>query len=172
MSADTIIATERNVLSVLFCDKDTASLVFSIVKSDEVFTHASHRLVFNACKSLYEKDIDLSHQSVAAALTGDDKRDAVFVAVEVAAILAAPSSAKFFCESLLNAHALRKIGVAAKGVLKRKAILKNRAVSLSSASSAASRENFRVTTLPFAAIGWRSGSRRVLDRAFQGTTGR
>lgn len=119
MSADTIIATERNVLSVLFCDKDTASLVFSIVKSDEVFTHASHRLVFNACKSLYEKDIDLSHQSVAAALTGDDKRDAVFVAVEVAAILAAPSSAKFFCESLLNAHALRKIGVAAKGVLKR-----------------------------------------------------
>jgi len=89
MSQDTIIAAERNVLSVLFCDKDTASLVFSLIKSDDVFTHASHRLVFNACKSLYEKEIDLSHQVVTAALAGDDKRDARFVALEVAAILAA-----------------------------------------------------------------------------------
>lgn len=121
MSADQIIDAERNVLSVLFCDKDTSSLVFSLIRSDEVFTHASHRLVFNACKSLYEKEIDLDHQSVTAALAGDDKKDARFVTVEVAALLAAPSSARFFCESLLNAHALRKIGVAAKGILKRSA---------------------------------------------------
>ncbi len=119
MSADTIIATERNVLSVLFCDKDTASLVLSLIKSDDVFTNASHRHVFNACKSLYDRDIDIDHQSVTQTLAGDDKKDARFAAVEIAALLAAPSGAKFFCESLLNAHALRKIGGLAKGVLKR-----------------------------------------------------
>lgn len=121
MSADTIIATERNVLSVLFCDKETASLVLSLIKAGDVFTNASHRLVFNACKSLYDNDIDIDHQSVVQALSGDDKKDARFAAIEIAAMLASPSGARFYCESLLNAHALRKIGGLAKDVLKRSA---------------------------------------------------